>query len=282
MPPAPFIGGCLGLLLAGCTQPQIFSPDASQAPDSAWIQLFNGRNLDGWQAKFVGLPLGDNFADTFRVENGLLRVVYDERYDTFGQRFGHLFFEAPFDYYRLRVEYRFVGDQVAGGPGWAQRNNGLMLHGQDPASMALDQEFPVSIEAQLLGATTGERTTGNLCTPGTHVEMGGELVQSHCTHSTSPTYPGDQWVIFEAEVLGSGSIRHFINGELVLEYGAPQLDPTDSDAQRLLAAGAESRLSSGSISIQAESHPTDFRKIELMPLDKYGAPISPPGAQPNR
>jgi len=165
--------------------------------DDGWIPLFNGKNLDGWRVKIRGYEVGDNYADTFRVEDGLLRVVYDD-YEEFDGKFGHLFFETPFSHYRLRVEYRFVGQQTPGGPGWAFRNSGVMLHGQSPESMTVDQEFPVSIEAQMLGGDgEHERSTGNLCTPGTHVEMDGELVTRHCTNSSSATYHGDGWVTME-------------------------------------------------------------------------------------
>jgi hypothetical protein len=253
----------LALLLAlsaACTGPIDRSGDG-------WIQLFNGQNLDGWRVKIRGYELGDNYANTFRVEDGLLRVVYDD-YGEFEGKFGHLFFDTPFSHYRLRVEYRFVGEQTPGGPGWAFRNSGVMLHGQSPESMTVDQEFPVSIEAQMLGGDgEHDRPTGNLCTPGTHVEMGGELVKRHCTDSSSATYHGDEWVTMELEVRGSEIIRHFVEGELVLEYNAPQLDPSDGDAQRLLADGAELLLTGGTISLQAESHPLDFRKVELLPLD---------------
>ena len=234
--------------------------------DDGWIPLFNGKNLDGWRVKIRGYEVGDNYADTFRVEDGLLRVVYDD-YEEFDGKFGHLFFETPFSHYRLRVEYRFVGQQTPGGPGWAFRNSGVMLHGQSPESMTVDQEFPVSIEAQMLGGDgEHERSTGNLCTPGTHVEMDGELVTRHCTNSSSATYHGDGWVTMELEVRGSGIIRHYVEGEQVLEYYAPQLDANDGDAQRLLADGADKLLSGGTISLQAESHPVDFRKVELLPL----------------
>ena len=231
-----------------------------------WVQLFNGKDLDGWTPKFVGHELGVNLLDTFRVEDGLLRVSYD-KWESFEGRFGHLFFEAPFTHYRLRVEYRFVGEQVPGGPGWAYRNSGLMLHGQSAKSMQKGQDFPVSIEAQLLGGSgEGERTTGNLCTPGTHVVMEDKLVRRHCTNSRSKTYHGDGWVTFEVEVRGNESIRHLVNGEVVLEYTEPQLDKGDDNAKRLLAAGAEVALSGGTISLQAESHSLDFRKVEYLEL----------------
>jgi 3-keto-disaccharide hydrolase len=253
---------CLGLFFA--TQ----FATAALAADDEWIQLFNGKNLDGWSVKLTGYDFGDNFGNTFRVEDGLLKVRYDA-YKNFDRTFGHLFYNQPFENYRLRVEYRFVGEQVLGGPGWATRNSGLMLHGQSPESMRKDQEFPVSIEVQLLGGNgTDMRTTGNLCTPGTNVVMDDKLFKPHCTSSSSKTYHGEQWVTAEVEVRGNKSFKHFINGELVLEFTKPQLDKRDDDAARLIKqAGGEKMLFGGTISLQSESHPIDFRKVELLKLD---------------
>lgn len=234
--------------------------------ESGWISLFNGVDLTGWTPKFTGSPLGENLRDTFRVVDGELRVSYDA-WDGFAGEFGHLVHDVPYDHYRLRLEVRFLGEQVAGGPGWAWRNSGIMVHGQDPATMTLDQSFPVSIEVQLLGGgEEGERPTGNLCTPGTNVAFAHELVTRHCTSSSSPTFRGDDWVTIEVEVRGHELVRHLVEGQSVLEYGAPQLDPDDADAQRLLDAGVAPELGGGWISLQAESHPVEFRRIELYPL----------------
>ncbi len=234
--------------------------------DGDWIQLFNGKDLTGWTPKIRGFELGDNWNDTFRVEDGAIQVNYD-KYENFDQRFGHLFYKDSFSNYLLRVEYRFTGDQVKGGPGWAFRNSGLMIHGQDPATMGRDQNFPASIEVQLLGGNgKDERPNLNLCTPGTHVVMGGELIKRHCTNSTSKTYHGDQWLTAEIEVRGNKVIRHKIDGQTVLEYNQPQLDPKDKLATGLVKDG-NIQLNGGSISLQSESHPCEFRKVELKVLD---------------
>ncbi len=241
-------------------------PCAAQAAEEAWVALFDGRSLDDWQVKFTGQPLGVNYRNTFRVEDGLLTVSYDD-WNDFNNEFGHLFYDQVFSHYLLRVEYRFIGDQVIDGPAWAFRNNGMMLHSQDPASMTLDQEFPVSIESQLLGGNgVDPRSTANVCTPGTNMVMAGELITRHCTNSSSDTFHGDQWVAAEFEVRGGDSLVHRINGEVVFELNDIQLDPEDPDAQALLARGAPLALGAGYIAIQAESHPTQFRKIELLPL----------------
>jgi len=244
-----------------------WAAEEKKPAEKPWISLFNGKNLDGWKVKITGYDLNDNYGDTFRVEDGVIKVCYD-KYDKFGGRFGHIFYKEKFSHYRLRFEYRFVGEQTPEGPGWAFRNSGIMLHCQSPESMRKDQEFPVCIEAQLLGGNgKDKRSTGNMCSPGTHVVMNNQLVTQHCVTSRSETYHGDQWVKAEVEVHGDGIIKHIINGKVVLEYERPQLDENDADAKKLIK-GENNLLSEGYISLQAESHPVEFRKIEILPLEE--------------
>jgi len=238
-------------------------------PKGEWISLFNGKDLTGWTPKIRFCELGENFGNTYRVEDGLLKVRYNGAgYEKFEERFGHLFFKDSFSNYRLRIEYRFVGDQCPGGPGWAIRNSGVMVHGQDPATMAKDQDFPVSIEVQMLGGNGKDtRTTSNLCTPGTNVVMSGELKLQHCINSSSKTFHGEQWVTVETEVHNKDVIRHLIDGEVVLEYNQPQLDKRDESAQKLIK-GDDLLITGGTISLQSESHPIDFRKVEIMIMEE--------------
>jgi len=235
------------------------------AAEEGWTSLFNGKDLDGWIPKIKGYPAGENFANTFRVEDGLIKVRYDGYDGAFKNRFGHLFYKAPFTNYVLRIEYRFVGEQLPDGPGWAKRNSGAMIHGQSPASMRQDQDFPVSIEVQFLGGSgSGNRSTANLCTPGTNVERDGQLYTPHTLNSTSKTYHGDQWVTVEIEARGGQTITHRIEGESVLAYDKPQYDPKDGDAKRLIEAnGGTLLIEGGTISLQSESAPVDFRKVEI-------------------
>ena len=232
-----------------------------------WIQLFNGKNLDGWIPKVRGHETGVNFGNTFRVRDGALQVGYEAYDGPFNARFGHIFYEHPFSYYRLVAEYRFFGEQVEGGPGWAFRNSGLMLHSQPPESMQRDQTFPISIEVQLLGGDgERERTTMNLCTPGTNVVFSGRLETKHCVNSKSKTYHGDQWVRAEIVVLGSAVIRHIAEGEVVLEYEMPQFGGGNVDGHDPAFKRDGELLGTGHISLQSESHPLEFRKIELLNL----------------
>jgi hypothetical protein len=238
-----------------------------QANRKDWIQLFNGKNLDGWTPKITGYPLGENYADTFRVENGVLKVSYD-KYSQFDGKFGHLFYSQDrFSYYILAAEYRFRGDQAPGGPEWAVRNNGLMLHSQAPWTMGVNQDFPISLEVQLLGgAPAPDRTTANVCTPGTEIFMNGAMVQGHCTRSKSRIYRGDTWVRVEVEVRGAEHVRHIVEGQTVLEYDRPQIGGGSVSNFDPAAKKDGMPLADGYIAIQAESHPTEFRKIELLNL----------------
>ncbi|HKS58655.1 MAG TPA: DUF1080 domain-containing protein [Steroidobacteraceae bacterium] len=242
---------------------------ACGAADEEWIQLFNGHDLAGWTPKLSHHELGDNYGDTFRVEDGLLKVRYDRYQDGFKTRFGHLFYAKPYSFYRLRIEYRFVGQQAAQGPGaWADRNSGIMIHSQPPQTMTKEQDFPISIEAQLLGGLSDgkARPTANMCSPGTEVVYQGSIYPKHCLDSASKTYDGDQWVQMELLVLGAAQITHFVNGEKVLEYSLPQIgggvvanfDPKAKRDGEL--------LNGGYIVLQSESGPLDVRKIELLDL----------------
>jgi hypothetical protein len=236
------------------------------AKEEGWVSLFNGKDLEGWTPKIRYHELGENWNNTFRVEDGVLKVSYDQYGDKFNETFGHLFYKTHYSHYKFRMEYRFTGEQIADGPGWALRNSGIMLHGQDPATMEKDQDFPASIEVQLLGGDgEKERTTANLCTPSTNVVLNGELFEPHCVNSRSKTYHGDQWVKVEVEVQGNDFIQHFINGEAVFEYEKPQLDPKDKYGKKLIKNG-DVMLSGGTISLQSESHPVEFRNIEILDL----------------
>ncbi|MAB72468.1 MAG: hypothetical protein CMJ54_08175 [Planctomycetaceae bacterium] len=252
---------------------------------NGWRPLFNGRNLDGWIYKETGSELGVDPSSTVKVENGVIRMDYTG-WESFNGRFGHLFHEVPFDRYRVRVVYRFLGEQVKGGPGWAYRNSGIMLHCQDPKSMRTDQDFPVSVEVQLLGGSgSGKRSTANLCTPGTNVEMKQEVVTRHCTNSRSETFHGDQWVTAEVEVLGNESITHFVNGVEVMKYQRPQLDPSDPDAQiQMRIRNGDVMLDRGWISLQGESHPVEFKSVEIKPLpaDARGGAARPAAPAPRK
>tara|TARA_R110002050_G_scaffold287387_1_gene438565 strand:- start:213 stop:1001 length:789 start_codon:yes stop_codon:yes gene_type:complete len=232
-----------------------------------WIKLFNGENLDGWLVKINGYELNDNYNNTFRVENGTIKVSYDE-YENFTDQFGHLFYKTPFINYRLRLEYRFIGKQAPGGQSWATKNSGIMIHSQSPESMLLKQSFPLSLEFQLLGGVNKneQRPSGNLCTPATNVVMDGKLITEHCITANCKTYYGEEWIKAEV-VVNNDSITHYINGKPVISYSNPTIggEFLDATAEEIQAKNGQS-LTSGYISLQSESHPIEFKNIELLKL----------------
>ena len=230
-----------------------------------WIPLFNGKNLEGWTVKITGYPCGENFANTFRVEDSVLKVSYDG-YDEFNNRFGHIFTDTDYSHYKLRLEYRFTGEQASGAPGWAVRNSGAMLHCPAPETMDLYQDFPVSIEAQFLGGDgVNERTTCNVCTPGTEVVLGRNKLDGHCANSSSKTYHGDRWVAVEIVVLGDSLVHHIVEGDTVLTYSHLTLGGGGVTPDPGYREGTP--LKQGRIALQSEGHPVEFRKIELLNLE---------------
>lgn len=234
--------------------------------EPVWQNLFNGKDLNDWTIKIRTHDLGENFANTFRVEDGLLKVRYDG-YTQFDRQYGHIFFKESFSYYLLKVEYRFVGDQCPGGEGWAFRNSGAMLHSQDPKTMLKDQDFPISIEGQFLGGNgKDKRSTCNLCTPGTNVVMADTLFTPHCINSQSETFHGDQWVTAHFIVLGSEEVHHLVGQDTVISYYQPQIGGGNVDPVDPIVKKDGKLLESGFISLQSESHPIDFRKVALVDL----------------
>ncbi len=260
--PALTAAGILMLTVSvACTTP----PNPTSNSEE-WVSLFNGRDIDAWKVKIAGYEPGINYANTFRVRDGLIVVDYAE-YDEFGERFGVLVYPDPYSYYKLAVEYRFTGEQLPDGPEWAYRNSGVMIHSQSAESMLRDQDFPISIEVQLLGGNgQEERTTANLCTPGTNVVMEDNLETRHCINSVSQTYHGDGWVRIEIEVLGAGKITHRIDGITVLEYEQVQIGGGSVSGHDSSLVVDGQLLSGGYISLQSESHPVEFRSVELLNL----------------
>lgn len=259
-------------LLLSCSK-----DSSSDSSKEEWISLFNGKDLKGWDIKIAGHDINDNFKETFRVQDSTLKVDYSG-YEKFDGKFGHIYYHKPYSYYRVKLQYRFTGKQLVGAPGYAYLNSGVMLHSQSAASLDKAQTFPVSLEMQFLASNESiKRSTGNLCTPGTQVSMSGSLVTEHCIDSRSTNYNEDRWINAEAIVLGDSIVYHVIEGDTVLTY-----------EQTIIAGGFVNKdmnwrtggfvdsvmwmqkqntpLKEGYIALQAESHPVEFRNVELLDL----------------
>jgi len=267
--PKIFIFSLLTVLFLNCQKKATVAKDPVAEIPEEWIQLFNGKDLDDWIVKINGHALHDNIHNTFSVEDGVLKVSYDG-YEKFGESYGHIFFKKPFSNYRLKLQYRFVGEQVPDGQAWATKNSGVMIHSQSPESMLLDQGFPISLEVQLLGGVQEgvERPTANLCTPGTHVMMNDALITEHCINSSSETFYGEEWIDLEVLVLRDSLITHMINGKEVIRYARPTLGGDHTPDTEKWKSREGELLKEGYISLQSESHPVEFRKIKLLELQQ--------------
>lgn len=254
-----FVVSTLLVFAAGC---------AAQGEDAeGWVDLFNGKDLSGWTPKIRGYPAGEDPLQTFRVEDGYLTVSY-ANYEQFDNRFGHIFYATPYSHYRLRLEYRFIGDQAPGGEAWAFRNSGVMVHSQAPQTMPPPQDFPISLEVQFLGGRGDDkpRPTGNMCSPGTHIVYQGAFTETHCIAADAPTFHCDEWVAVEVLVKNDELVEHYINGEKVISYGGLTTGGGVVSGHDAAMKPEGRALTSGYIALQSESHPIQFRNIQLLNL----------------
>jgi hypothetical protein len=258
----------LFLIIIFCINCQKKGDSDTEKKENSWISLFNGKDINDWVVKISGTAVGKDDRQTFRVENGVLKVSYDN-YDDFNDSFGHLFYKKPYSSYRLKLQYRFVGNQAKGGEPWAAKNSGIMIHSQSPESMGLNQGFPVSLEVQLLGGLEDglERPTGNLCTPGTNVMMNNKIETTHCINSSSNTYYDDEWINVEVVVMKDSLISHRINGKEVIRYSRPTYGGEYTPDTEEWQAKNDKPLKEGYIVLQSESHPVEFRNILLLELN---------------
>ena len=231
--------------------------------------LFNGKNLNGWTAKIYHHETGDNYANTFRAEDGVIKIRYDG-YKEFNNRYGHLFYKTPYSFYHLKYEYKFTGNWQEDAPSYTYRNSGVMFHSQDPYSILKEQDWPISVEMQLLAEEKPgvPRPTGNMCSPGTDVVYQGKKDPRHCINSTSKTYKTEQWIKAELIVLGDSLIQHIIEGEVVLEYTKPTMGGGVVNGQDSKIFIPGKPLKKGFIALQSEGQEIDFRNITLMDLSK--------------
>jgi len=257
------IGGLLlAVLMVQCSSLK------TNSNQEEWEQLFNDRDIRDWTTKIHHYETGDNYGDTFRVEDGIIKVRYDKYEGEFNDRFGHLYHNKPYSYFHLSMEYRFVGELHPGAPSFTKLNSGIMFHSQDPKTMPKEQNWPISVEMQFLAGLQKDkaRPTGNMCSPGTDVVYEGKIDPRHCINSNSETYFGKQWVKAELIVLGDSLVKHIINGKEVLSYTKPQIGGGVVDRFDPEIKKDGKLLKEGFIALQSEGQPIDFRKIKIKNL----------------
>ena len=243
----------LTALMAAC-QSEADSPD--------WRPLLNGDDLSGWTVKFTGEDVGVNHRDTFQMVGEELRIDYSG-WDSFDGRFGHIFTDSDYSAYDLRFEYRSYGEQVSGAPDWAYRNNGVLIHTQAPEDMARDQNFPVTLEMQLVNGAG--RSNGNICTPGTYVILDGAPNRDHCIGSSHPEMPTEDWIAVRVETEANGEVRFYVEDQLTFKIDQTLFEDGDIHMSGANTSGftPDQPIRKGRIAFQAESHPTAFRNVEI-------------------
>ncbi len=230
-----------------------------------WMPLVTENGLKDWIVKIHHHEVGDNYKNTFSIAGDTVKIRYDD-YETFNERFGHLYYKTPFSWYHLSFEYKFASPWRTDAPSYTKLNSGIMFHSQNPNNILKEQDWPISIEMQLLaGLGDGKpRPTGNMCSPGTHVVYKDALYIGHCINSSSKTYAPDEWVKGELIVYGDSLIIHKINGEEAMRYSQPQIggpvvnrnDPDEKQDGKI--------LDSGYIALQSEGQPIDFRNLKIL------------------
>ncbi|AKP53267.1 3-keto-disaccharide hydrolase [Cyclobacterium amurskyense] len=254
------------LLFYSCGKSE--SKTTVKSTEAEWETIFNGKNLEGWTAKLQHHESGDNYANTFRVVDGIIQVNYDG-YERFDERYGHLFYKKPYSSFHLKFDYRFTDQWMEDAPSYTYRNSGVMFHSQAPETILKEQDWPISVEYQML-ADAGDgkpRPTGNMCSPGTEVFFNGEMDPRHCISSSSPTFPWDEWVHAELIVYSDSLVIHKVNGEQVLEYTNPQIGGGVANRFDPSYKVDGQMLKEGYIGLQAEGQGVEFKNIKIKELN---------------
>ncbi len=226
--------------------------------DTAWTPLFNGKDFDGWKAKFANVPYPINPESTFRVIDGNMAAYSHLPKDKVS--FGHMFYmKKTFSWFYMRMEYKFLADTVMPGfPHWDIQNSGLMFHCPPPDKMPLDLDFPNSLEMQILGPKSDQGINGggytmNVCTPGTFVAVNGQDTQEHCIKAAPHDISKQEWIGISAFVFGDSAVIHMVGQDTVLRYGKTRYD-----------GGLPAK--EGYIALQAEGAPILFRNFQVLDL----------------
>lgn len=241
--------------------------DNIDSSKSEWKRIFNGKNLKGWTPKIHHHEVGDNYQNTFRVVDGAIEVNYDG-YGDFEERYGHLFYKQPYSSFHLKWEYRFTDQFLKSAPSYTYRNSGIMYHSQAPETILKEQDWPISVEYQMLAEEKAgvARPTGNMCSPGTDIVYEGKIDPRHCINSSSPTFQWDEWVKAELIVYGDSLVYHLVNGDTVLTYSKPQIGGGVANRFDPAIKVDGTPLKSGYIGLQSEGQGVVFKNIEIREL----------------
>jgi Domain of Unknown Function (DUF1080) len=238
----------VGLLAAGAglhsiTTTSAQAPEQTALPEAIVpdriIQLFNGRDLSGWQPDVPARDTDPTVPDSFIVRDGMLVSL--------GRPRGHLLTEAAYRDYRLEVEYRFPGK-----PG----NCGVLVHAS--RLRALSRMFPQSIEVQMNHLHAGDFwcIQENIEVPDMTARRPRKEGQNYggsegdarriLNLTDNSEKPLGEWNTMIVEARGR-TLKVWVNGDLVNE-------------------GFNSTADRGRLAIQAEGAEVEFRRVQIGPL----------------
>ena len=256
-------GNMRSLIAVAASLVLVSCASVSTGSEPRFHKIFDGKTLNGWEIKVTHHPLGANPHGMWTAKDGVMKINFDG-FEQFKGEYAHVFYKKPLKNYILRLDYRFAGKQAPGGPGWATRNSGVMLFAQPPETMTLDQNYPISLENQLLGGLgKGPRTTLSVCMVEITVKVDGKPLTAHCNPNagaTSQTFDGDQWVKLRVEVV-NGVVKSYVNDQLGNTFTEPTVDKPHPWLKSQDATAQPSYFA-----LQGESDQVEFRNIELAEL----------------
>jgi hypothetical protein len=221
------------LLVALCSIPCSLFPVPSVAQTRGpVIELFNGKDLDGWVAEGAkDYKDGDQVKPVWSVKDG--KIFCD------GKGFGFLrYAKREFADFALHVEYRMVKQ---GAP--CNSGVGIRTVPFDPRKSTATRPSYACYEIQLLndaGAKPNEHSTGSL--------------YRYVAPSSNPVKPAPEWNVMDIECVGP-RIRVHINGTQVIDFDQRTLEKVKNNPLK------------GYVCLQNHGGKLEFRNLRVTVLE---------------
>jgi len=225
------------LLFAAATLAAQAPPKADGNGKSGWIQLFDGKTLNGWR----GYNKPDTSTTRWKVEDGMLTIPQTGAGDTKGQQ--DIITKETFEQFDLRWEWRIS----QGG------NSGVKYFVLEDQPSAIGHEYQLIDDERHPDAKIG---------PHRQTAAFYDVMPAH----DRPMTPAGEWSTSEVIVRGK-HVEHIRKGKKVLEY--------ELDSPALTAAIEKSKFKgierfgkpqNGHILVQDHGDQVWYRKIEIKSL----------------
>ena len=255
-------------LLAG-TLPESAASSGTNKQLNKKIQLFNGKNLDGWYIFLKGKGHNNDPNKVFTIKDGLIRIS--------GEEFGCITTNEEFENYHLVAEFKW-GEKTFPPRVDKARDCGILLHstGEDGGSSGI---WMYSIECQIIEGGTGDMLVVgdgtpkfSLTCPVAPEKQAGSYVFKPGGNPATITggrinwYGRDpQWKDVKG-FRGTGDIEHPLGKWNRVECWVKGHEITIYLNGHLVNHAIDVRPQKGKIQIQSEGAEIFFRRITLIPL----------------